>query len=201
MKIKTKIFLFISVLCLTHSCTKKEFEGPLIETLYADFELIESLSITNKNPNFTDNEQVGFYCKFNKPVEWRISIMGTSTNATRLITGFSSVIDSNNILWNGGPSQIPFFSEEECVVELTIENEIDTIRDTINIISAKNYEDGIWVESFENGFPENGLVHYNNDGGGMTFSLASDVPLLGNYYYKMGGRVNWDWALELLTYH
>ena len=36
------------------------------------------------------------------------------------------------------------------------ENEIDTIRDTINIISAKNYEDGIWVESFENGFPENG---------------------------------------------
>ena len=195
MKIKTKIFLFISVLCLTHSCTKKEFEGPLIETLYADFELIESLSITNKNPNFTDNEQVGFYCKFNKPVEWRISIMGTSTNATRLITGFSSVIDSNNILWNGGPSQIPFFSEEECVVELTIQNEIDTIRDTINIISAKNYEDGIWVESFENGFPENGLVHYNNDGGGMTFSLASDVPLLGNYYYKMGGRVNWDWAL------
>ena len=66
MKIKTKIFLFISVLCLTHSCTKKEFEGPLIETLYADFELIESLSITNKNPNFTNNEQVGFYCKFNK---------------------------------------------------------------------------------------------------------------------------------------
>ena len=195
MKIKTKIFLFISVLCLTHSCTKKEFEGPLIETLYADFELIESLSITNKSPNFSAKEQVGFHCKFNKPVEWKISIMGRSTNATRFITGFSSVIDSNNILWNGGPSQIPFFSEEECVVELTIENEIDTIRDTINIISAKNYEDGIWVESFENGFPENGLVHYNNDGGGMTFSLASDDALLGNYYYKMGGRVNWDWAL------
>ena len=53
MKIKTKIFLFIGVICLTHSCTKKEFEGPLIETLYADFELIESLSITNKNPNFS----------------------------------------------------------------------------------------------------------------------------------------------------
>ena len=94
MKIKTKIFLFIGVICLTHSCTKKEFEGPLIETLYADFELIESLSITIKNPNFSDNEKVGFHCKFNKPVEWKISIMGRSTNATRFITGFSSVIDS-----------------------------------------------------------------------------------------------------------
>ena len=85
------------------------------------------------------------------------------------------------ILWNGGPSQIPFFSEEECVVaiELTFENEIDTLRDTINIISAKLFEDGIWVESFENGFPENGLIYYNTDGGGMTFSVANDDVYLG----------------------
>ena len=122
MKITTKIFLFFGILCLIHSCTKKEFEGPLIETLYADFELIESLLITNKNPNFSSNEQVSFHCEFNKPVQWKISILGLSTNASRIITGFSSLIDSNNIIWNGGPSQIPFFSEEECIVELTIEN-------------------------------------------------------------------------------
>ena len=195
MKIKTTFFLFLGILCLIHSCTKKEFEGPLIETLYADFEFVHSLSITNKNPNFSSNEQVGFHCQFNKPVEWKISVLGLSSNASRVITGFSSLIDSNKIFWNGGPSQIPFFIEEVCLVELTIENEIDTLRDTINILSAKNYENGIWVESFENGFPVDALDHYNTDGGGMTFFIANDDPLLGNSYYKMGGRVNWDWSL------
>ena len=29
----------------------------------------------------------------------------------------------------------------------------------------------------------------------MTFSLANDNALLGNSYFKMGGRVNWDWPL------
>ena len=29
----------------------------------------------------------------------------------------------------------------------------------------------------------------------MTFSVANDDALLGNSYFKMGGRVNWDWAL------
>ena len=98
--------------------------------------------------------------------------MGLSTSASKEIVGFSNLIDSSTIVWNGGPSQIPFFSEETCVIELTIENEIDTIRDTINIITAKTYDNGIWVEDFEDGFPENGLIYYNNDGGGMTFSVS-----------------------------
>ena len=53
------------------------------------------------------------------------------------ITGFSNLIDSNMIKWNGGSSQVPFFSEEVCAIELTFENEIDTIRDTITIVSTK----------------------------------------------------------------
>ena len=38
-------------------------------------------------------------------------------------------------MWNGSPSQLPFFQEEECAIELSFENEIDTIRDTITIFS------------------------------------------------------------------
>ena len=78
---------------------------------------------------------------------------------------------------------------------MTFENEIDTLRDTISIVSSKTYENGVWVENFDDGLPENGIVHYNNDGGGMTFSIANDEPLLGESYFKMGGRVNWDWSL------
>ena len=195
MNIKIKIILVMGLLSFLNSCTKQEFEGPSIATLYGDFELIEPLILTNKNPSFAINEKVGFHCEFNKPVQWKIAIKGLNTNANREITGFSNLIDSNIIVWNGGPSQVPFFSEEVCSIELTFENEIDTLRDTISIVSSKTYENGIWFENFEDGFPANGLVYYNTDGGGMTFSVANDDALLGNNYFKMGGRVNWDWPL------
>ena len=195
MRKKTKFILLLFLVTFINSCTKKVFEGPSIENLYGDFEIIEPLQITNKNPSFSNNEKVSFHCQFNKPIEWKITILGLSTSATREISGFSNLIDSNIIFWNGGPSQIPFFSEEFCAIELTFENEIDTLRDTISIVSAKNYENGIWLESFEDGFPDNGLIYYNTDGGGMTFSVANDDALLGNSYFKMGGRVNWDWSL------
>tara|TARA_Y100001954_G_scaffold239061_1_gene310688 strand:- start:1223 stop:2272 length:1050 start_codon:yes stop_codon:yes gene_type:complete len=195
MNIKTKLIFILGLVCFLCNCTKMEFEGPSIENLYGDFELIEPLKITNKNPNFSSNEQVGFHCVFNKPVEWEIRVLGLSTSASKEISGFSSIIDSNIVLWNGGPSQLPFFSEEECTIELTIENEVDTLRDTLTIVSSKTYEDGIWLENFEDGLPSDGLVHYNSDGGAMTFSLANDDALLGSSYFKMGGRVNWDWPL------
>ena len=198
MKIKIKLILFLGLLCSLHSCTKIEFEGPSITTIYGEFELIEPFIITNTSPSFLNNEKVGFHCEFNKPVEWKITIQGLNTSAIRIITGFSNLIDSNMIVWSGGPSQVPFFSEEDCAIELTFENEIDTLRDTITIISAKTYENDVYFEDFEGGFPANGLVYYNTDGGGMTFSVANDDALLGSSYFKMGGRVNWDWALGSL---
>jgi hypothetical protein len=198
MNIKTKLILFLSLVCYLNSCTKIEFEGPSIENLYGEFVIIDSLKFTNKTPSFSNNEKVGLHCEFNKPVEWKIAIHGLSTNATKEITGFSNLIDSNIVVWSGGPSQVPFFSEEACAIELTFENESDTLRDTISIISAKTYENGIWLENFENGIPTDGIVYYNADGGDMTFSVSNDGALLGNSYFKMGGRVNWDWPLGSL---
>ena len=198
MKRKTKFILFIGIIGFFYTCTKEDFEGPAINNLYGNFEIVEPLTLTNDNPNFGSNEEVGFHCTMNKPVAWKITIQGLSTSASREIAGFSSQLDSNTVVWNGGPSQVPFFSEESCAVELSFENEIDTLRDTINIASAKTYEDGIWFEDFEDGLPTEGLVYYNTDGGGMTFSVANDDALLGNSYFKMGGRVNWDWALGSL---
>jgi hypothetical protein len=198
MNIKTKFILLLGLVGFLFNCTKKEFEGPSIQDLYGDFEIIDSLILTNKNPNFSGSEQVGFYCSLNKPIQWKIAIQGLSTNATKEITGFSNFIDSNTVIWNGSPSQVPFFTEESCSIELTFENESDTLRDTLTIISAKSYENGIWLEDFENGLPNDALVSYNTDGGGMTFSVANDNALLGSSYFKMGGRVNWDWALGKL---
>ena len=198
MKLKINLILFLGLVCLLNSCTKQEFEGPSIATIYGDFELIEPLTVTNKNPSFSSNEKVRFHCEFNKPIEWKITILGLVTSASREIIGFSNLIDSNMIIWSGGPSQVPFFAEEDCAIELTFENEIDTLRDTITIVSVKNYDNGIWFEDFEDGIPSEGLVYYNTDGGGMTFSVANNNALLGSSFFKMGGRVNWEWSLGSL---
>ena len=195
MNIKTKIFLLLGLVFFLNSCTKKEFEGPSIQNIYGDFQLIKPLTLTNEYPSFSNNENVGFHCEFNKPVQWKITIMGLSTSASKEIVGFSDNIDSNIVVWNGAPTQLPFFLEENCAIEMTFENEIDTIRDTITIASAKNYDNGIWFEDFEDGFPDSAVVYYPNNGSGMTFVLANDDPLLGNSYFKMGGMVNFDWLL------
>ena len=63
---KKLLYILVIGIGLT-SCTKEEFEGPSIENLYGEFEIIESLKLTNKNPNFLNNEKVGFNCEFNKP--------------------------------------------------------------------------------------------------------------------------------------
>ena len=137
MKRKTKFILFIGLVGFFYTCTKEDFEGPSINNLYGNFEIVEPLTLTSDNPNFASNEEVGFHCTLNKPVAWKIAIHGLTTSASREITGFSSQIDSNTVVWNGGPSQAPFFSEESCSVELSFENEIDTLRDTSIMLQRK----------------------------------------------------------------
>ena len=89
MNLKTKLILFLSLVGFLYTCTKEEFEGPSIDNLYGNFQIIEPLTLTNYSPSFAGNEQVGFHCALNKPVEWKIAIQGLNTNATREITGFS----------------------------------------------------------------------------------------------------------------
>ena len=61
MNIKTKLIFILCLVCFLCNCTKIEFEGPSIANLYGDFELIKPLKLTNKNPNFSSNEKVGFH--------------------------------------------------------------------------------------------------------------------------------------------
>ena len=36
----------------------------------------------------------------------------------------------------------------------------------------------------------------------MTFDVASDEPLEGSSYFKMGGRMGWnEWLSDKLIYH
>ena len=75
------------------------------------------------------------------------------------ITGFSNSIDSGLVSWNGNTSEVPFFSEETCALELSFLTELDTLRDTLTISGKKVYE-GIMVADFENGIPQDALVFH-----------------------------------------
>jgi hypothetical protein len=77
-------------------------------------------------------------------------------------------------------------------------NESDTLRDTLNIVGTNSYEDGILVADFENGLPPDALVSWTSNIGFRTFDISNDDPLLGNAYFKMGGKVNWDWPIGKL---
>ena len=190
---KTILILFIVAGCF-YTCTKDEFEGPSIEALYGDFKIVDSLKLTNSNPNFSLEENVGFYCKFNKDVNWKITIRGNISNSVKELSGFSNTIDSTTITWTGNTSEMPFFQEEKCEVKLTFDNEKDTLVDSLTIAGTKIY-DGILIADFENGTPENSIV-FKQSSMNMTFETASDNPLVGDNYFKMGGRMGWnEWLL------
>lgn len=195
---KSVLLLFVVAGCF-YTCTKDEFEGPSIEMLYGDFQILDSLKLTNVNPDFSTEEKVGFYCKFNKDVNWKISIRGKTSKSIKELSGFSSIIDSNSIKWNGNTSKVPFFGKEKCTIELTVKNESDTLRDSLTIIGVKKYN-GLIVADFENGIPENAIVSWTNNIGLKTFEVANDDPLYGNNYFQMGGKVNWDWAIGKIDF-
>ena len=188
------ILTIISIFTI-FSCTKEKSEGPSINELYGDFDGTASLLVSNKNPNFSNNEVTKFSCEFGKIVDWKISITGLVSNAKKIITGNSNVLDSNINFWDGSASEFPFFIEENCALELTFLYQPDTLRDTILITGPQLYDDGYIVADFENGFPVDGLIKPQGNNTIATFVIADDQPLLGNYYFQMGGKVNFDWAL------
>ena len=190
---------FIFMMLIFVACTKDEYEGPSLQNLYGEFSLLSPFSISNLNPDFSNNEMVKFHCEFNKSVDWKITIRGLQTGSVKEITGFSNKIDSGLVSWNGNTSEVPFFSEETCALELSFLTELDTLRDTLTILGKKVYE-GIMVADFENGIPQDALV-FHQFSMNMTFETASDDPLNGNSYFKMGGRMGWnEWFLGSIDF-
>lgn len=188
-----KILFFLLFVTCFNACTKDDSEGPSLDSLYGTFSIVDSLEISTNTPDFSNNEGVTFYSKFTTIVDWKISIKGLSSNSIKEFSGFSNIIDPEVVSWNGNTSQVPFFQVEDCAIELTFENHPDTLRDSLTVLGTKTY-DGILVANFEDNLPENTLV-WKQTGSNMTFETSTDNPLEGNTYFKMGGKVGWDWVL------
>jgi hypothetical protein len=193
MKLILKTIAIVLFLGLLHACNKESFEGPSLTNYFGTFEVLEPLNISNNMPDFANGELVRFQSRFNKVVDWKITITGVTTASMKELTGRSIEIDPDLVFWTGSTDEVPFFQEEECSIELTFDNEEDTLVDALSIESTKQFE-GITVADFENGLPE-GTLLFKQLGGNMTFEIANDDPVQGDAYYKMGGRVGFDWVV------
>ena len=69
--------------------------------LLGEFDILDSLRVTDSNPDFSVNDVVGFHAEFNKEVDWTLVIEGQTSGSRKVITGFSSRLDSNAVVWTG----------------------------------------------------------------------------------------------------
>lgn len=169
-----------------------EFSGPDLENLYGGFSILQGLDISNRNVDFSANENTYFTAAFSKSVDWKIEVKGLTSGAIKYLEGFSSEIGASNATWQGTTTLLPTFRGEECAIELTIANQADTLRDTLTVVAGKN-NPGFLLSDFEDGFPTNWIT-FVQSGANMSFNVqASPSSAHGNRYYDMGGDVNWDW--------
>ena len=178
---------------LAIGCDRPDSEGPSIDELFGQFEVLDSLSLTTDAPDFSVGDVVGFACEFSKPVDWVLRVVGTESGSVKTLTGFSRELLPEQVVWHGNCDDVPFFLAEPCEVELTVDGEPEVYQQDLVIQGEKVFE-GLLVADFDAGLPEGALI-WHQDGGNMTFDLAQDEALQGGQYFKMGGRVNWDWSL------
>ena len=191
--------IFVYIFLLFTSCNKYDIEGPYLNDLYGDLEIVEALDINNNNVSFSNNENVFFTAKFSKIVDWRIVISGLNSNAKKIITGKSNEINQSNSLWNGDITKLPFFEEENCNVTLSFDNHDDSISTSLNILSKKKYGNGneLIVSDFENGFNPNFTNFFQTT---CLKKIELGNAGEGNQYLVQEGICDWDWLIGYVDY-
>lgn len=196
---KKSIFLICIAGCIFTSCRKDSefFDGPSLNDIYGEFSLLTDFDITNRHVDFAAGQTTSFTAEFSKSVEWQIKITGLTSGGVKYLSGISNMLDNTNSIWNGSTSNLPMFRAEDCAVELTFQNETDTLRDTLEVVSPKT-NNGLLLSDFESGWNP-GWSSFVQSGADMSFVITNDtVAAQGDMYYDMGGAVDWDYLIGLI---
>ena len=178
-------------------CKTDDFDGPGLQDLYGEFELLEPMTLSRNTVDFAAGETVHFTAAFSKIIAWQVTITGLRTGAQKVITGKSSTVTASNSLWTGTTTVFPLFRAEDCAVMMTFLNEPDTLRDTLTIVTPKTNA-GVLIDDFERGLNPT----YNNWGlHGVNFYIDSTqhAAAQGDFYFRLNGTVNWDYLINKIT--
>lgn len=163
------------------------FDGPNLIDRFGPFNVAQDLAVSQPTVDFAAGETVFFTAEFNKNTTWILEITGTVSGAVKRIEGFDKSVNASNTLWDGGTTDLPFFTNEVCNVVLTVPEE-PTYMGTASVetLSTKSYADaGILFTDFETDFGPDVIV------GNFEFELdatrKSDIAPEGGFYYSMSG--------------
>jgi hypothetical protein len=198
---KNLSILLCAILFFSISCRKNktQFDGPSINEIYSDFKIIDSFKINKDSVNFTNAETAVFSAKFNKIVDWTISIYGATSKATKIISGSSKQIDISNATCNGSSTVFPIFNTENCKAILRVKDVTDSFMVSTKIVGTKKLE-GFMIADFETGI-KTGWTKFAQTGANMDFQVKSDsLAPEGKKYLSMAGTVNWDWLIGLIDF-
>ncbi|MBR9919227.1 MAG: hypothetical protein GYB31_00205 [Bacteroidetes bacterium] len=144
--------IYISLLfsgLLLSSCdhVTEPFDGPALVDRFGEFNLVQGLAINRSTVDFQAGEVVVFTAEFNKNVDWVIEIIGQESGAVKRIVGFDKELNTANATWRGGTTELPFFKEEMCSVELLIPEE-ETFSNTgeVEILTTKIYAGSLFTD-------------------------------------------------------
>lgn len=197
MSLKKYLLPCLLLLFALSACKEDDFEGPGLQDLYGEFDIVDSMALSTHSVDFGNQETVFFTASFSKIIDWKITITGLETGSQKRITGKSSRIDVANSLWIGNTTVFPLFGAEDCSVMMTFLNEPDTLYDMLTIVSPKQ-NTGILIDDFENGLNPN-YVNWGIHGVNFYPDSTDHAAAQGDYYFRLNGTVNWDWLINKIV--
>lgn len=199
---KKYFFIILGFLVLI-ACRKKELnktEGPNLTDVYGDFAVITNLAPSQTNVDFSIGQSVYFTCELSKISNWKLSIVGLTSGAEKIITGIGKKLDVSSALWNGSTTKFPMFKAESCLVTLTFPGEADTLTTNVTVVQPK-VNAGFVIADFESGWVSSWTT-FIQSGAGMDFNIKTNsLSPQQNAYYHMEGTVNWDWLVGLVDFN
>jgi hypothetical protein len=213
-KIKIKIkknhimkkYLFLAAACslFAFSACRKDttlFDGANIEESLSDFRMVTPFKASKDSVAFATGENVTFSAKFNKSVNWTITVSGLTSKAQKIITGQGKTIDVTNSVWNGSTTNFPMFKAEKCNAKLKIEAVVDSFQVPVKIKTIKA-NPGLLLADFESGFFNSLWTKFIQTGRTMDFAIKTDAfAPQANKYLKMAGDVDWDYLVGLVDFN
>ena len=195
---KLQFLLFLFPFFFT-SCEKEKIEGPSLNDLFADLEILEPLSVVGDSVDFASGQNIYFTASFSKQLDWKIQIKGLSSGSVKIILGKSNEINQSNSTWLGNSSSLPFFTNENCDVELSFEIDDTTIYNYLNIQVEKDYqnENTVLITDLENNFNPNFTGFFQS---GCTRALAIGGAGQKDKYLAQFGTCDWDWLIGYVDY-
>lgn len=198
-----KFTLLLITGTLLLACRKKEIDkidGPDLNNIYGTFQVVTPLAASQPSVDFSAGQSVYFTCETSTIKEWKISITGQTSGATKIINGTGKVLDASNASWNGTTTNFPMFKAETCNVMLTFTGEADTLYTTVTV-SAPKVNQGFLLADFENGW-NSGWSTFVQSGASMDFNIKTETASpQADSYYNMQGTVNWDWLIGLVDFN